>query len=239
MNEITDLSELCKKSLCLSDPEEDITPSLVDIPNDFLNILIIDVGVHHLGMVLARINKDYTGPQIIDINLINITKYTHNNVSSDKCTLYHEKTFHDWMTHVFIEHTAFDEADIILVERQPPLGFVVIEQIIFGKYRHKTHLIHPRNVHSFMNITHLDYDGRKEKSEILGKKYLSSEQLQEIMTFERSHDITDGICMLLYWLNKKNKEHRDLLSRQYLQTQRNSLEYRETSDYFEQFRYKF
>lgn len=178
--------------------------------SDILNILIIDVGVQHLGLVLAKVSKNDYNFDIIDINLINIKEYTHNVCPIEKCELFHTKTFSDWMTHVFREHTAFEEADTILVERQPPLGFVVIEQLIFNRYRNKTHLIHPRNVHSFMNITHLDYENRKVKSILFAKNYISFDLFKQLYSFERAHDISDGICMIAYWCNKQKKDRENI-----------------------------
>jgi len=194
--------DLSLKLLSLDDIS-DVEPSTpLKLTQEILNILIVDVGVQHLGLVLAQVKKDYTF-DIIDINLINITEYTHNVCPLEECTLFHTKTFSDWMTHIFREHTAFDEADIILVERQPPQGFVVIEQLIFNKYRNKTELIHPKSVHSFMGIMDLDYENRKEKSVLFSKNYLSFDLFQKLYEFERAHDMTDGICMIAYWCDKQ------------------------------------
>jgi len=208
--------------------------------NERKKVLIIDIGVKHLGLCLALINQDYTFSEIVDINLIDITNYTHNNNCIINCELYHTKTFYDWLTHVFVEHTCFDESDIILIERQPPLGFCVVEQIIFGKYRYKSHLINPRNVHKFLGITNLDYENRKIFSEKKGSQYLSTELLCQLKTYNRQHDITDAICMLLYWLNKHNYEYKKKEQRKKMENFRingynNCFEYLETFRYLNRF----
>ncbi len=171
--------------------------------------LSIDVGIHHLGISYSKINEDFTLNEIVWIDLIDITKYTHRVCSKKDCQLHHTKTFSDWMEHLFQENNElFDNADFILVERQPPLGFVVIEQIIFNKFRNKTYLISPKNVHSYLNITRFDYDKRKEYSLKVANLYLSDYYKEKIKMYERAHDIADTICMLLYWLDKSAKKYK-------------------------------
>ena len=174
-----------------------------------IKILVVDVGVQHLGLVLALVRSDYTLSQVVDFNLVDISTYTHHNPSTrTQCLDRHTRTFADWTCHVFLEHPCFGEADQILVERQPPGGFVVIEQLIFSRFRDKTILVHPRTVHSFLGITGRDYDGRKAYSEFFAAKYLSPEQREELGGLVRQHDIADAVCMLIYWINKHNYEHR-------------------------------
>jgi hypothetical protein len=184
---------------------------LLDIEDSekFLKVLSIDVGVQHLGLSLALVNKENnTLIKIIDTNLIDITKFTHNVCSRKDCPLYHTKTFYDWLSHVFVEHPCFEEADAILIERQPPGGFIVVEQIIFGRFREKTWLINPRSVHKFLGIGHFDYEGRKRMSEKAGNLVLSETLKKECEGYDRQHDISDSICQLLYWCNKQNYEYR-------------------------------
>jgi len=173
-----------------------------------ISVLSIDVGVSHLGLSVSLLSHEYKLEEIIWVDMIDITSYTHRKVCREKCTLHHTKTFSDWMEHLYQENRIFFEAvDVILVERQPPMGFVVVEQLIFNKYRDKTVLISPRKVHCHFNISDADYDKRKEYSINIARPYLT-ETLQEQTTYyERSHDIADSICMLLYWRDKKEKEY--------------------------------
>jgi hypothetical protein len=189
-----------------------------EVPFKGTKVLVVDIGIKNLGLCLAVIDENFLIKEIVDFNLINIALYTHNNCIAEECKLYHTKTCHDWLEHIFIEHPCFEEADIILIERQPIVGgIVVVEQIIFGKYRHKSHLISPNNVHKFLNIKHLDYDGRKQFSVNFGMKYLSFEQQVELKSYERMHDITDAIEILVYWTNKNHKEKikQEHVARQY------------------------
>jgi hypothetical protein len=101
----------------------------------------------------------------------------------------------------------FDMADYILIEKQPPMGFVVIEQLIFNKFRSKANLINPINVHTYLNMGGLDYEQRKIKSQQIALKLLTDPDLcQQITFYHRQHDICDSLCMLLYWLHKKTEE---------------------------------
>jgi hypothetical protein len=180
-----------------------------DLENDELIILSIDVGIIHLGISVISIKKsDYSLKTIEWVDLIDITQYRHTRVCEKECTLYHTKTISDWMDHLFQENDVFfNEADVILVERQPPGPFVAIEQLIFSKYRTKTQLISPRNVHSYLGITNLSYDDRKRYTVKIASKILPDKYLEQLAGYDRSHDITDSICMFLYWRNKKEKEY--------------------------------
>jgi hypothetical protein len=172
-------------------------------------ILSIDVGVIHFGISFSILNEDFTLKEIVYVDNIDITKYKHKKCPLDKCKLYHTKTFYDWIEHTIQENIEyFEGSDMIIIEKQPPQGFVVVEQLIFSKYRKKTTLISPQSVHKFLNFFDLDYDKRKELSIKIGDKYLSKELIERTKTFDRRHDISDSICMLLYFINKKQIEYK-------------------------------
>ena len=172
-------------------------------------VLSIDVGVIHLGISVSILNEDFTLKEIVWVDNIDITNYKHTKCTINKCELYHTKTFYDWIEHTIQENKEyFEESDMIIIEKQPPQGFVVVEQLIFSKYRRKTTIISPQSVHKFLNFFDLDYDQRKELSIKIGDRYLSSELIEKTKTFDRRHDISDSICMLLYFINKKQEEYK-------------------------------
>ena len=172
-----------------------------------INILSIDIGIHHLGLSMSSLNDDYTFSEIQWTDMIDITVFKHKNVCMDECKLQHSKTYTDWINHVIQENNFFfEKADIVLIERQPPNGFNAIEQLLFSAFREKSYLIHPRNVHSFLGIGSFDYEQRKVYSIKTCSKYLNDEMKDHIQNMERSHDIADSICRMLYWSAKKNKE---------------------------------
>lgn len=167
----------------------------------------IDVGIIHFGISMANVRDDGILLDVYKIELIDITQYTHRN-DKKECKLQHTKTMADWVDHLIQENQElFDQADLILVERQPPSGLIAIEQLIFSKFRAKTYLVSPRNVHSYLSLTSFDYDKRKVYSERIAYSYLSEEQRKQILLYDRFHDIADSICMLLYWCNKHKNEY--------------------------------
>ena len=171
-------------------------------------VLAIDIGILHLGISVTLLDEEYNFLRIIWIDLINITKFVHKKVSENECKLNHTKTFCDWLNHTFQENTYFfGMADFILVERQPPVGFVVIEQLIFSKFREKAILISPNSMHSYFNIGNYEYEQRKVYTEKIARMNITNpEILAKIGVFERFHDIADSICIMLFWINKKHKE---------------------------------
>jgi|LauGreDrversion4_2_1035121.scaffolds.fasta_scaffold01314_13 hypothetical protein len=179
-----------------------------EIKPDEYKVLSIDIGVIHFGISQSIVNKDYTLKEVIWVDNINITNYKHSKCKYSECKLHHTKTFCDWIEHLIQEHIDyFESSDIILLEKQPPAGFVVIEQLIYSKYRYKTYLISPNSVHKYLNFKGLDYEMRKKLSEKIADRVLSEELINKTKKYDRRHDISDTICMLLYFLSKKREEY--------------------------------
>jgi len=154
--------------------------------------------------------------EIIWIDLINITEFIHRwGPDKNNCTLHHTKTFCDWMNHTYQENMEFFEtADFILVERQPPVGFVVIEQLIFSRWREKTILVHPRSMHKYFNIGQYDYEQRKIYVEKIARMNMKDQALlDQLGYYNRAHDIADSICIMIYWTRKKSQEYKQKESR--------------------------
>lgn len=173
-------------------------------------VLSIDIGVLHLGISISILDIEYKLIDIIWVDLIDITKFIHNK--SEKCKLYHTKTFTDWLEHVFYNNRElFERVDYILIERQPPCGFVVVEQLIFSKWRHKSILISPNSMHSYFKIRDLDYEGRKEFNNKLMLNILPKSLKLQLDNYDRIHDISDSICLMLFWINRKQIEYRKQL----------------------------
>lgn len=212
-------------------------------------VLSIDIGIKHLGISVTLLNDDYSIIEIIWIDLIDIQKFVHKDGPSKKdCKLGHTKTFCDWINHVFQENEMiFENADIILIERQPPMGLVGIEQLIFSRWRDKSILISPNSMHKHFNIGYYDYEQRKYQTEKIAKKYLDifSNMSKKFDMFERRHDISDSICMMLFWVNGKQKEYLCNKRKEELMERRMSIVYDRKKDgyrigvneWFEQFRY--
>lgn len=172
-------------------------------------ILSIDIGIIHLAFCVTWVSEDFEDREILWVDMIDITKFKHSSVKSDECTLYHTRTFSDWVDHFLQEHGCFfDEADIILIERQPPCGHVAVEQLLFSKYRDKTQLIHPMRVHKYLNLSHLDYDTRKDYSVKIADREMPEHLIEQSFFYDRRHDIADAICIMLYYTFKKKEEYK-------------------------------
>jgi hypothetical protein len=179
-------------------------------------IISIDIGITHLGFSLGITDKAFNLIHLEWVNMIDITKYTHNFDLHDKeCGIDHSSNqFADWLQHFFLEYkTLFDISDFILIEKQPPKGLVVIEQIIMFNYREKCHLVHPRSMHSFFGIgsTNINgensYEERKKQTQIIAQRCADwhPRALDYYSKLQRKHDVTDAICLMLFWLRQQNK----------------------------------
>jgi hypothetical protein len=200
-DEKLNMCNICKCSTCLTGvrlSDEFTGPVLVGS----LPVLSIDIGIQHLGMVLTYLNQEYEFKEIVWMELIDITVF-----SCDKeCKLYHEKTFVDWIAHVVHKYyNIFQSASVILIERQPPQGLVVIEQILFGCFREKSILISPNSIHKFFDIGNLDYDTRKIAVVNLTRKYIQPQLQLQLEKYDRKHDICDAILFTIFW-SKKQRE---------------------------------
>ena len=209
-------------------------------------VMSLDIGIKHLGISVTLLNEDYSIMQIVWIDLVDIQVFSHvDGVSREECDLGHTKTFCDWMNHVFQNNIViFEMADIILIERQPPIGLVGIEQLIFSRWRNKAVLISPNSMHKFFQIGHFDYEQRKCKTEQITHKYLNeySNLSDKYCSYERRHDIADSLCMTLFWISKKQEEYYSIKEKERLKTivyNRKSNGYKlSVDDWFEQFRYR-
>jgi hypothetical protein len=169
----------------------------------FHRILSIDIGIKNLGISVSIANEDFMLREILFIDLIDITTFVHpEGVKKKDCKLQHTKSVADWLDHIFVFHSMFfDQCDYILIERQPPLGLVAVEQLIFSKYRNKAFLVHPCSMHKYFRIGNLDYEGRKNETEKICLMHLGSEALVEkYNNYNRKHDIADSVCLMLFWL---------------------------------------
>ena len=214
-----------------------------EIPYEYC-VLSIDIGVLHLGISVTTLDKEYNIIEIIFIDLINITDYIHNfGPDKKKCQLHHTKTFTDWMNHTYQENMDFFYmADYILVERQPPMGFVVVEQLIFSRWREKTILISPNSMHKFFIIGDYDYDKRKVYTEKIALMYLKDPELvTQLGFYDRAHDITDSICIMLYWIHGKQEEYKQNARKKYLMERQTNVwkngKNMTTEEWFESYRY--
>lgn len=159
-----------------------------------MRIVSVDIGIFHLGVVDSQVYSNYELNEIQSIALVNIKELC---LQCPGCGCRHSACFIDYLDHLYQKFPCFDEADEIIIERQPPGGFVVIQELIMNRYRDKTILISPTSVHKHFGIGHLDYEDRKVESTAT-----ATATLGRTIPYHRKHDIADAICQLLFHLAK-------------------------------------
>jgi hypothetical protein len=204
-------------------------------------VLCIDVGILNLGISVGLIDEQFNLKEIAYVDLIDITKFTHTHeLEGKECNLHHGKNIADWMEHMFQEHLPlFQECDYILVEKQPPIGLVSIEQLIYYRWRDKCHLISPRSMHKHYNIGQFEYEQRKLQTMHIAESilYWSQRAIQKYETLERKHDIADSICLMEFWLHKNKINYLEQKRIEKINKIQLTLNGMTLHDWFEQFRY--
>lgn len=163
----------------------------------------IDIGIQHMGVVYAEIKNDYTIDFIISCELVDIEQLCKLCTDTD-CLLHHSNYISDYMTHFFKKFPILETADTILVEQQPPMGWIVIQEIIRFQYREKVISVSPSSVHFHFSINRLNYEQRKKATQDIANKYLI--KFDDYKNKERKHDMSDGLCQLVFYLSKKNAD---------------------------------
>jgi len=182
-----------------------------------LKVLSIDIGIINLGYVYAELDISLKSPSkykakleilnfkqkitILDCNRVNITKVKHTKVSRCNCLLHHENCIPDYLDHFIQETPYFEECDVLILERQPPVGITNVQDLLFTKFRDKVVLISPVSVHKYFDLPSCNYELRKQKSEILAEDYLK--YLDTFINNTRKHDISDAMLMIVYYYKLK------------------------------------
>ena len=186
-----------------------------------MKVLSIDVGIINLGYVFAEISfsnnitiNKYSLRQyyldeeflieVLDCNRVNITNMKHSIMKFCDCKLHHDYCIPDYLDHFIQEHSEmFDTSELIIIERQPPMGVTNVQDLLFTKYRNKVMLMNPGRIIKYFMMSR-DYSKRKMESEKIASKYLCS--FSNFYNNIRKHDISDAMLMLIYYYSTKNKE---------------------------------
>jgi len=179
-----------------------------------MKILAIDIGLIHLALVCATLPDDYLTrkddilkDEITFCDLIDITQLV-SKCKDDDCELYHDKIICDYTMHLFKQYrTLFESVDKIIIERQPPFGFVSVQELIMREYRSKSELVSPNAMLKFFDLLHYTYDERKVYTEKIAMDYLGSNKI--FIFNERRHDMADGVCLLIYYISNKRSIYRE------------------------------
>jgi len=164
-------------------------------------IVSLDIGLFNLGFVTLNIdiNNNITWGILKKVNIQDLTLYCRKS----DCRFCHEKTFSDYIDHFCETYTEYlNKCDYILMERQPPQGFIVIQELILTRFRNKSRLISPNSVHKYYDIRGLDYDERKISSVKTAKEYCGEFAFSQINS-PRQHDVADAVCQAIFFINEK------------------------------------
>ena len=166
-------------------------------------IISIDVGYHNMAMVKIKTDDDFR-LTVHDVHVINITKIYHKKVCRRDCKLPHTSEVADLMAHFIQEYgEILDEADMVLIERQPPTGLTQIETLLLYLYRSKTHLVSPNSMHCHFNIGRYEYEKRKEHTIKIAESYLDGFE-----NLGRVHDASDAVCLAIFHTHKERERIR-------------------------------
>jgi len=188
-----------------------------------IKVLSIDVGIINLGYVWSEItlpdipqtnkiknlifNQIYSfestkkNIKVIDCNRIDITKVKHNKISRECCKLHHESCIPDYLDHFVQEHSSyFENCDILLIERQPPIGITNVQDLLFTRFRDKVLLVSPNTIHKYFGLSN-EYDIRKIESERIALPHLNN--FIKWGNNIRKHDISDALLMIFYFYKTK------------------------------------
>ena len=172
------------------------------------NILSIDIGVTNMGIVQVE-KTGNTRPRLVSGRKVDITD--NGGCNSKSCKLGHTGAMTDWVDHLLLYdialQTAWVAADIVLIERQPPLGFRDCEQLLFRAFRQNARLVSPRSVHAHFNMGSLCYEHRKAAAcHIASRRFAGDGAWDAIVAAAgRVHDVADAALMAL-WLLERDKE---------------------------------
>lgn len=207
---------------------------------EVMRIVAVDVGICNLAYVEVDTGEDNLEPQvnIISTQCIDLRVMQHIRISRSDCALYHSNDACDRVDHFIQDHLVMlERADRILIERQPPVGLVHIEQLLLTRFRSKAQLCSPNTLHKWMGIGHLDYEGRKEKTTQHAETYLS--QFAEFKNAVRKHDMADALCFVLWFIDDMKRTEKRRVAREDRQADFERIRMGEISinDWFERFRH--
>ena len=170
-------------------------------------ICAIDPGIVNLGLVYVHVENEII-TRVLFTGRIDLTNLPHKKVCYSQCTLNHTKDACDRVSHFIQEYRdILDQADLILMERQPLGGLVHIEQLLYHHFREKTLLQSPNRIYSHFGIRDLDYDQRKQASvqRLLTRLGYLPDFIESVQKNyqDRLHDISDAFGLIFYYMETK------------------------------------
>lgn len=169
-------------------------------------VLSIDIGILNMGV--SMIDYDDESPQRPTCRFaqsVDITVWQ----CGPSCHLRHERHVVDWMDHFMLAYQwAYGEADVVLVERQPPGGLRCAEALLLAAWRDKVVLVQPRSFHHHFGIGHLSYDGRKQAVVRLAQSLFCHCPVAQAALADdaRVHDIADSMLFVVFYIAQQQQQ---------------------------------
>ena len=164
-------------------------------------VISIDIGLKNLGIVGMQLQNQRIN-LCKKIDLKEMCEYC--NVKD--CKLYHNLCMSDYVSHFIKRYRNYlNAADIILIERQPPTGLISIQELFVFQYRNKIKMISPNSMHKYFDITHYDYERRKQFVTQYAENALK--MFPDFKKNTRKHDVSDAYCMIIFWLHTDSRRN--------------------------------
>jgi hypothetical protein len=175
---------------------------------------------------------------VFSCDRIDITECKHIKVHRSECKLEHESCIPDYLDHFIQENSfIFENAEIIILERQPPVGITNVQDLIFTRFRNKVKLISPNTIHKFFKMTRSEYEIRKIESEKITSIYL--ETFKNFTNNCRRHDISDAMLMIIYYFKTRVVKKKSIVIDYFEQFKFNKINNKLDPNFFERFRFNF
>lgn len=169
-----------------------------------MRLLAIDIGYINMGVASAVVD-DSCDIHFHDVFRYNIVFMRHTIIPSCECTIPHTCETCDRVEHFIQENRdLFEDADCILIERQPPMGFKDIEALIMSKFRSKVKLVSPNKMHKHFHMNTMDYEERKVKVVEIATPMVA--HIPTWISEVRKHDMADAVCMCIMYTDKLKEE---------------------------------
>ena len=172
----------------------------------------IDPGIISIGLVCVEVSADYELVEVLECEAVNITLETHRKGNH----------VHDLIT-AFLKtrERMFDTADVIVIERQPPMSAGMgLEIMLRERFGSKCVFISPSTLHVQFNLSGFDYNARKERGVALVLRHVQvwrdafvkgADMLEKkLHCLVRKHDICDAILLLTSWVQRQKKNEQSV-----------------------------
>tara|TARA_B000000475_G_scaffold272074_1_gene271789 strand:- start:1652 stop:2212 length:561 start_codon:yes stop_codon:yes gene_type:complete len=155
----------------------------------------IDVGHSNMGIAVCGATRS-----ISDFEVLFFEKY---NLHFYEGALY--ERVNAFCDAVILPLLNCHEDSKVVIEMQPPTGLTTVENVILTRLRdHDVLRVHPKSFHIRYKLTHLDYDGRKERVSEMAEQLITNCILAyKFGNMLRKHDVADAILFCHYVLQQQ------------------------------------